>query len=324
MEAYNLYLKGHYQLHKYTAESFEKSKEYFEQAIAMDPDYALAWFGLAETDWYLGFLGVTRPREANSSASHALLKALELDETLPEAHAMMAILRFSEFDWKRSEDEFLRALELGPQSPFVWWTYSLFYLTPMRRLDEAIVAATKALEIDPLSALLQWQLGHRYFHKEQYGPNEQYSLAIKHFRNALELDPQYCQAYLMLGVSRILEGKLEEGIQACETGVRIGGRIPLNLTILGSAFLLAGRVDDGKRILGEMHELAARTYVSPMALAYFYILLGEMDKAFDWVEKAVDEHDGMIMNVLASRIFADPLRSHPRYHALLRKMNLEP
>jgi Tfp pilus assembly protein PilF len=143
--------------------------------------------------------------------------------------------------------------------------------------------------LDPLSPLLQWQLGHRYFCKKQY------DRAIEHFRNVLELDPQYNHAYLMLGVIYILVGKLEEGIQACETAVKLGGRILLGN--LGSAYALAGRVDDAKKVLDELHELARKTYISPMALAYIYILLGETDNAFDWLEKAVDERDGMIINI---------------------------
>jgi len=114
------------------------------------------------------------------------------------------------------------------------------------------------------------------------------------------------------------DGKLEEGIQACETAAKLGGRILLGN--LGSAYALAGRVDDAKKVFDELHELVRKTYISPMALAYIYILLGETDNAFDWQEKAVDERDGMIINILVVHIFSDPLRSHPRYHALLRKM----
>jgi serine/threonine-protein kinase len=318
VEAYNLYLKGHYHLHKYTQEGFAISKEYFEQAITADPQYALAWFGLAETHWYLGFLGFIPPKTANANAGRAAIRALELDDRLPEVHAMMAILRFSEFDWRGTEDEFRRALELGPKSPFVWWTYSLFYLIPMRRLEEAVVAARKAMELDPLSPLSHWQLGHRYLYAKQY------DRACEHFRNALELDPRYSQAHLMLGICLVITGKVDEGVQACETGLRLGGRFPANLALVGCAYLLADRIDEGRKILEELQGLAAKTYVYPMAVAYFHILLGEMDKAFNLLEKAIDEHDGMIINAIAAHFFFDPLRSHPRYHALLRKMNLEP
>jgi adenylate cyclase len=238
IEAYNLYLKGHYQLHKYTAESLDKSKEYLEKAIALDPNYAPAWFGLAETDWYRGFIGSERPKTANEHARKATLKALELNEMLPEAHAMKAILHYSEFDWKEVEREFLRALKLSEGSSLVWWTYSLYYLCPMRRFDEAVSAARNALELDPLSPLLHWQLGHRYFYAEKF------DRAIEEFQNALELDPQYNQAYSMLGIIYCLTGKTEEGIEVYETSVALGGNSSYFLGLLAFAYLLADRTDD--------------------------------------------------------------------------------
>jgi len=318
MEAYNLYLKGHYQLHRYNKEGFEKSKEYFEQAIKLDPNYALAWFGLAETHWYLGFLGFVRPKTANANAREATLKALELDVMLPEVHTMMAILRFSEFDWKGSEHEFLRAQELGPKSAFVWWTYSLFYLVPMGRLEDAVAIAQKAVDLDPLSPLLQWQLGHRYFYTEQY------DRAIQHFSNALEIDPQYNMAYTMIGLTKSLTENLAEGIQDLEMAVKLGGQDPISLANLGMAYTLAGRIGDAKRLLDELHKHAQEKYVSPASVAFFYLQFGEIDKVFDFLEKAIEEHDGMIINVFRARFLRDPLSSHPRYKALLKKMNLEP
>ena len=318
VEAYNLYLKGHYQLHRYKEGGFAKSKDYFEQAIALDPNYALAWFGLAETHWYLGFLGFVRPKTANANAREAVVRALKLDATLPEVHAMMAILHFSEFDWKGSEHEFLRAQELGPKSAFVWWTYSLFYLVPTGRLDEAVSAARKAVDLDPLSPLLQWQLGHRYFYMEQY------ERAIQNCLNALEIDPQYNMAYMMMGLIKSLTGKLAEGIQDLEMAVKLGGQDSITLSNLGMAYALAGRIGDAKKILGELHQIAQEKYVSPVAFAGLYLRFGEINKVFDWLEKAVDERDGMIMNFIVVHFLKDPLRSHPRYKALLRKMNLEP
>jgi serine/threonine protein kinase/Tfp pilus assembly protein PilF len=318
IEAYNLYLKGHYQLHKYTAEGLGKSKEYLEKAIAIDPNYALAWFGLAETDWYRGFISLARPKIANEHARKATLKALELNEMLPEAHAMKAILHFSEFDWKEVEREFQRALKLSKESPFVWWTYSLFYFVPMRRFDEAIVAAQNALELDPLSPLLHWQLGHRYFYAEKY------DRSIEEFQNTLEIDPQYNQAHSMLGMIYCLTGKTEEGIKAFEKSIALGGSSSIFLAQLAMAYFLADRIDDSKNLLNKLLDLAQKEYVSPMGIAYIYILFDEKDKAFDWLERAYEERDGMIMNIHVVPLISNPLRSHPRYKALLRKMNLEP
>jgi serine/threonine-protein kinase len=317
IEAYNLYLIGRHHFYKLTPEGLAKGKEYFEKSIELDANCAPAWVGLAEADWYQGFLGFMRPKIANATARQSTLKALELDETLPEAHAMMAVLSVSEFDWKGAEREFHRAQQLGNESPFVWSSYSAFYLVPMGRLDEAIVAARKALELDPLSPIMQWQLGHRYFLMGQY------DRSIEQCRNVLELDPQAYQAPMLIGLCYIRTKRSDEGIQACERAVKLGGREPVQLCNLGWAYAVTGRITEAKKILDELHELAEKAYVPPYAFLSIYFGLGEMDIAFNWLEKVVDERDGMICNVPGWSYF-DPLRSHPRYHALLRKMNLEP
>ena len=231
---------------------------------------------------------------------------------------MKAILHFSEFDWKEVEREFQRALKLSKESPFVWWTYSLFYLAPMRRFDEAVIAAQNALELDPLSPLLHWQLGHRYFYLEKYDS------AIEEFQNTLELDPQYNQAYWMLGLSYCLTGKIKDGIEACETAVALGGSSSHFLGSLAMAYLLAGRTDDSRNLLNKLLDRAQKEYVSPMGIAYIYILLDEKDKAFDWLNRAYEERDGMIINIHLVPFVFGHLQADPRYKALIRKMNLEP
>ncbi|MGE5199973.1 MAG: protein kinase domain-containing protein, partial [Rhodospirillaceae bacterium] len=147
VEAYNLYLKARYQLWRWSPEGFAKSKEYYEQAIALDPDYALAWHGLAAFYHLLGYFGQMPPKAANAQAEQAARKALHLDDRLAEAHAIMGALRASEFDWQGAEREFSRSLELDPQSEDVWQWYDSFYLLPMQRLDEAVAAGLRAAEM---------------------------------------------------------------------------------------------------------------------------------------------------------------------------------
>jgi TolB-like protein/Tfp pilus assembly protein PilF/predicted Ser/Thr protein kinase len=322
VEAYNLYLKGWYHLSKFTAVSIAKSKEYFEQAIEMDPDYTLAWHGVAMYHWYLGYMGFMPPKEANVQCRQAAMKALQLDETLAEAHSLMAMLLASEFDWERSEAEFRRALQLDPESTSVLTNYGKFYLVPMRRFDEAIELSRRALELDPLSPPLQWELGHRYLFMGQL------NRAIDHYRNALELDPQYYLAMLFIGLIDVWAGRVKEGIQACELAVDLGGRsYAHSIALLAVAYAMAGRIDDAKRTLGQFHDLARNGYISPTHYAYIYLGLGEIDKSLDWIEKAVEAHDSFIFHFVVGQVqhfLNDPLRSHSRYHALLRKMNLEP
>jgi len=317
VEAYNLYLKGRYYASKYTRDGLAKGKQFYEQALVLDDNYALAWHGVARFYYLMGHFGFMPPKTANAQASRAIMKAQELDEMLPEAHSMTAIFRANEFSWKESKIEFLRAIELNPESTEVWANYSYYYLTPMQSFEEAIEASRRALELDPLSPSLQFHLGLRYFAIRQY------DRAIEQLRNALELDPQYYSAHMMLGVSYILIGKFDEGIRSCKAAEKHGGHIPITLGFLGWAYAIAGKMDEARKLLSELQELSAREYVPPSSAALIYIGLGEINSALEWYEKAIDEHDGMIQGLHSSPIM-DPIRSHPGFKALLQKMNLEP
>jgi serine/threonine protein kinase/Tfp pilus assembly protein PilF len=317
VEGYNLYLKARYQSYKMKPESLAKSKEYYEQALAADPNYALAWYGLAYFYFNMGLMGFIAPKAANAQSSQAVLKALELDETLAEAHAMMAVLRVSEYDWKGAEREFRRALELNPKSEDVWINYDYYYLVPMRRLDEAVAASRKAIELNPLSSFLQFRLGLRYYYKQQW------NLAIEQFRNALDLDTSYFPAHLYLAVVQLLVGKLDEAIRGIEAVEQIIGRVPAVLVSLGVAYALTGRIGEARKLLDEMLNFAQNSYVPPNYFSSLYFALGEIDRGWDWIEKAADEHDSLILNFSVDPIY-DQIRSNPRFQSLLRKMNLEP
>jgi tetratricopeptide (TPR) repeat protein len=318
MEAYNLYLKGRYHYFKSTPESVAKSKEYYEQAIAVDPNCVKAWSGLAFVYWTLGFGGLMPAKAANAKSSQAVLKALELDEMLPEAHSVFAVLRAGEFDWKGAEREFDRALQLGPEVSDVWWQYSQWYLVPMNLLDEAVAAAQKALELDPLSPYVHFQLGLRYF------MNQQYDLAIQQHRNVLELDPHFFGPYVQLGVVYIQTGNINEAISTSEKAVQLGGTLsPLLLAFRGFVKAQTGQISEAQQLLDELQELAQQKHVPAVAFAMVYFGLGEIDKCFDWLDRGVDERDAMILQIHRAPNW-NPLRSHSRYKALLKKMNLEP
>ena len=216
LEAYDLYLKARYQLFRFTPDGLAKSKEYFEQAIALDPNYALAWHGLAGFYNVLGVFGQIPPKAANAQAEQATRKALQLDDRLAESHAMMGALRAGEFDWKGAEPEFSRALELDSRSQDVLRWYDHYYLGPMKRVDEAVTAFLTAVELDPLSPFLQSGLGYNYFLKRDW------DRAITQCLNALELDPQ-CWAYVLLGSCYFHIGKYGDAIRAMETLAQVTG-----------------------------------------------------------------------------------------------------
>jgi serine/threonine protein kinase/Tfp pilus assembly protein PilF len=308
-EAYNLYLKGRYHFYKFTPQSLEKGKEYYEHALAVDPNYALAWGGLAQLYKVIGFLGFKPPKESNAQSSQAALRALELDEKLPVAHAMMGALRASHYDWKGAEREFRLAMEIAPESEDVLGEYCISYLAPTRRLDEALALSRRAVDSDPLSPFPRRLCGCVCYLMRQYDN------AIEECSNALELDPGNIPAHLHLGQTYIAMGRFDDAIRILETA---GQHVSLAF-----AYAQAGQMSEAQKILEDLKELAKKTYVSYLSFAIIHLGLGEIDRALDWLDKAVDEHDSSILMLPVQPLY-DPLRSHPRYHALLRKMNLEP
>jgi eukaryotic-like serine/threonine-protein kinase len=320
MEAYNLYLKARYQFVKFTPEALAKSKSYYEQAVAIDPNYGLAWSGLANYSFAMGGVyGYIRPKEAYALCSHAIEKVLELDETLPEAYALRASLQAIDYDWKGAERTFHRAIELESRvtDESVWIYYSLWYLMAQQRFSEALKVLRRALELDPLSLWMQWLIAFCYYLTRQW------DRAIEHCRDVLDLDPNYYLAHQYLGFACLETGKVDEGVQACEMAARVMGQSPWSLAFRAIAFAKTGRIDNAKLLIQELQELTHKSYVSPSIFAWIYCAAGEIDKGLDWLEKCIDERDALVLVVRDFAIY-DPLRSHPRYHALLRKMNLEP
>ena len=318
VEAYNLYLKGrYYQFSRATPEGLAKSRECYEQAIAIDPNYALAWFGLADFYQILGTVGIMPPKLANEECRKAVLKALDLDETLPEVHALLAVLRIADYDWKGADLEFRRALDLNPGSAVVLTLYSGYYLLPLRRLDESIATSQRALELDPLSPLMHSNLG------SAYSAARQWDRAFELYRQALELEPNHFTALVNLGGTYLEKGEFDKAIRSLETAAQVSGGNPLALGSLGFVHAKAGRIAEAQRFLGNLEELGRKVYVPQLSFGFIYLGLGDNDKFLDSFEKAIEEHSPLTAIMLTFPLF-DPIRSHPRYQDLLRKMNLEP
>ena len=317
VDAYSLCLKGRYQICRFTPDSLAKSKDYFEQAIAIEPNYAPAWSGLGYYYYFLGYFGHTPPKQANAESSQAVLKALELDETYPGAHTVAGSLRALDYDWRGAARELTRALVFDPQSADALDGYNFFYLVPMRRLDEAIAGTRKALERDPLSPILHFHLAYWYYYARQY------DRAIEPARSALELDSHYWPPYMVIGGSCWGMANTEESIRAWEQCAQFAGRAPFALGFLGASYGLAGRTDEARKLIDELQELKQKIYVPSSSFGHIYAGLGEIDKALDWCENAIDERDSWIIHLGVHPLW-DPLRPYPRYSALLRKMNLEP
>jgi eukaryotic-like serine/threonine-protein kinase len=312
-EAYQLYLKGRYWLEKRTPDALSKAIEYFQQAIAKDPSYALAYSGLADCYSILPIFGFVPPKEAYPKAKEAALKALQIDDTLAEAHTSLALVKaHHDWDWSGGEREFQRAIALNPDYAMFHMWYG-FILGDMGRFDEAIAEAKRGVELDPLSLNINWILGVVFRYARQYDQ------AIEQCRKALELDPHFFVLHAFLGLAYVHKFLYKEGIAELEKAVAISPS-NISLAFLGYGYAAAGRKVEAQKVLDQLNDLSKRKYVPALHRAMIYAGLAEKDKAFEWLEKAYEEH--LVIAIRVNPAY-DPLRSDPRFADLLRRVNLE-
>ncbi len=318
VEAYHLYLRGRHCVLRMTPASLTKGKEYLEQAITLDPNYALAYAGMAEFYFWSVSWGFRDPKETLPKFKSAAIEALRRDDTLAEAHGMLGVvLGAGDFDWVGAGQEFRRALELNPASPIVRYYHGFYFLRPMGRLDEALSQLQRAVELDPLSATYNTNLGYLYYARGQYDP------AIAHHWRAMDLDPGFFAPHWLIAVMYHHMGRFEESIAAAQKACELSGRNAQTLGLLGSAYAQAGLRSEALALLEELRTQSRTTYVPPFAIAAVYRSLGDADQAFQWIEKGVEERDLTLVCSLKSEPRYFPMHGHPRYQALLRKMNLE-
>jgi tetratricopeptide (TPR) repeat protein len=290
--------------------------EYFQQAIESDPTYALAYVGIADTFTILGNLGFLPPWEVFPKAKAAARKALEIDDTLGEAHASLAYINtVYDWDWLAAEREFKRSLELNPNYETAHYFYA-YYLSAMGRFDEAINETKRAQELDPLSLPINTAVGAVNSFARHYDE------AIEQLRKTLEMNPNFLWARTSLGGTYCFMEMWEEAIVELQKVLTIAGDLPFALGGLGYAYGFSGQKDEALKMLNRLIELSKEKYVSPIYRAWIYLGLGEMDQAFEHLEKAYLERDWYLINL---KIFPgfDSLRSDPRFTALLKKMGFE-
>jgi TolB-like protein/Tfp pilus assembly protein PilF len=314
-EAYQDYLKGQYGWNKRTEEGLNKAIDFFQQAIAKDPTYALAYSGVSDGYSQLALIGFVPPKEAFPKAKEAAQKALELDGTLAEAHTSLAWIK-ANYDWDRAgaEREFQRAIELKPSSVTAHQLYGLA-LAWTGRFEEGIREFKRALELDPLSIPNNAALGMGFLVARQYDQ------AIEQERKTLDLDPNFPPAHWYLGAAYVQKSMYKEGIAELEKAVAISPGNKLALSWIGYAYAVAGRRAEAQKVLDRLTDLSKQKYVPAEYRATIYARLGEKDKAFEWLEKGYG--DRSIFAIKADPIY-DSLRSDPRWADLLRRMNLQP
>jgi adenylate cyclase len=293
----------------------DQALKHFEQAIARDPNYALAYASLAYayTEVGIGVAGKLPPDEAFRRAKAAVARALELDPGLPEAHAVLAHLKVAcDYDWAGAEQEYKRAIELNPNNGVAYDSYGLM-LAALGRYDEAILVQQRAHELDPVA--------HRMDIATTLLRAGRYDEALGAITECLAVDPNFGLAHATAGWAHLLTGSPEQGIAALEKAVAIAPDSTLYLAQLGQALARVGRTEEARDILRRLEELSRERFVSPYHMAYVYTGLGEQDRAMDWLERAYEQRAGGVFGIKGSFLFA-PLREHPRFKALLRKMNL--
>jgi len=313
-EAYQLYLKGRFYWNKRQLDDIKTAIECFKKAIEKDPDYALAYAGLASAYVIVPSYGVPIG-EWYINAKNSALKALEIDSTLAEAHTVLGeIAQDRYFDWAGAEMHFRRAIELDPNYPTAhqWYSSNLSFIG---RFDEALSAAKRAQELDPLSLVINLNVGDVLFVMRRYDG------AIEQYKNTLALDRTFPWAHSGLASVYEVQGRFDESIVECEKAKQLAGEIPYSLPPLGWAYARAGRKADALHVLEELLRLARKGNSISYGIAFLYYELGEKDMAFEWFEKAYQDRD-LWLEALGTDPLYDKLRSDPRCIALLKKMGL--
>jgi eukaryotic-like serine/threonine-protein kinase len=321
-DAYQLYLKGRYNANKSTPEGLKKGIEYFQQALDKDPGNALAYAGLA--DCYMeigGSMAYLPPKDVFPLAKAAAAKALELDDTLAEAHtAFGSVKALYEWDWKGAEIEFKRAITLNPSNAYSHNRYGQFLMF-MGRFDEGISENKHAQELDPLSPTPAGDLGYGYMVAQRFDE------AILQGKKAIALDPNAMWLHAMLAWAYARKGEYPQAIAEYEKlgpeGLVVSEENQLLATGLGWVYAIAGRREDALRVIKDFKSLSARTYVDPSWIAAIYSGLQDKNRAFELLEKSYRDHSANLA-FLKPDPFWDNLRSDPRYADLLRRMGLPP
>jgi len=317
-EAYQDYLKGRYWWNKRNEEGYKKGIEYFQQAIAKDPTYALAYSGLADSYAVFAGFGSVSPKEGYPKAKEAAQKALEIDDTLAEAHASLAVIKtLYDWDWTGGEREIQRAIELNPNYATAHQWYALT-LGTTGRLEEAIAESKRALRLDPVSMIANWNAGYIFYLTRQYDQ------AIEQERKTLELNPSFVPTYGVLGESYMQKSMYKEALAEFEKALAISPDSADALRGLGEAYVLGGRKAEAQKVLDRLNELSKHKYVAAWTYAAVYVALGQQDKAYQWLEKAYEERSISLAPSIKGDPMWDPLRSDPRFADLLRRMNLQP
>jgi serine/threonine-protein kinase len=315
VRAYSLYLKGRFWWNRRTQAGIKEGIRYFEQAIEEDPGYALAYSGLADSYALdLDYRGAP-VMEGMERAKAEARKAIELDETLAEAHTSLGWVTFIyDWDWAGAEQEFSRAIQLNPRYSVARQWHSWF-LVAMGRCDEALAEGRTAIDLDPASVSIRRSMGWLHYYARQY------DAALEHLRRALALNPTAEETHRLLGLVYLQQGMYDDAATAFKEALSHSEHDALAFAGLGQVAARRGREDEARAVLQELHERAKVRYISPVAQVGLYVTLGEVDTAFEWLEKAYRDRRGWLAYLKIEPIL-DGLRPDPRFQRLVERMRL--
>lgn len=313
-KAYEFYLRGRYFWNQLTVDGLTRSLECYKRAIEIAPDYALAYTGIAEYYNFLGIFAVAPFAETSAAAKKAALQAISIDETSSEAYAALAVAVFmGEFDWEATEKHLKKSIALNPNYALarIWYCY---HLAMKGNFEEAIKQINRAIEIDPLTPYVQQTLNWTLFHAGRIDE------AIEATRRLLEREPNYALSHFFLGSVLWHVERYDEAIKIALRGIEILGRLPYSLCWLASAYAAAGEKEKAYELIEEIEEMSASRYVSPYLTAMIYSNLDDLERAFEYLEKALKVRDGRLAWLAIDPQFT-ALRDDTRYQEILRKTN---
>jgi len=315
-EAYEFYLMGRYCWNKRTADGYEKAIQFFQRALEVQPDYARAYAGLADS---IAFLGAWQKRGLSRAQTMALARsnaqrALQLDDNLAEAHASLASISYLyDWNWPVAENEFRRAIELNPNyaSAHHWYAY---YCFSRNRVDEGLREIRLAQQLDPQSLIIQSDAGQLLYWARRYDE------AIVQERRVLEMDENLAWPHRFLGLSYFAKQQYPEAIQELQSNVRLSGGNSADMALLGMVYARTGHVAEARKELENIRALPEERYKSVPELAWLLAALDQTDEAYEWLDKSLPDRPAL--RSLHLLPYLDPLRSDPRFHALQSRVGL--
>jgi tetratricopeptide (TPR) repeat protein len=315
IEAYKLYVSGRYFWSKFTEEGLQKSIDFYNQALEKDPNYAMAYLGLASSYLVLG-VNYRPPKEMMPKAKAYLSRAVERDATLAEAHVMQGAIKFFfDWDWSSARSELRQALDLGTSDAANAHDLYAYCLWANGQFTEGIAEMKRAQELDPLSLVINEDLGVAYYHARNFDQ------AIQQQHKTLELEPNYFFGYLRRGQAYAQKAMFKEAIDDLTKAQNLSGNWPAVITELSCVYALAGQKSKARAMLDVLNKRAQREYIDPYMIALVHTTLGDHDAAFEWLGKAYEARSPWMGWLKAEPKF-DPLRSDPRFKTLLRQLNL--